>query len=326
MPRKLPRHVEFWTDRHGRKRCYFRKGKGPRIALPITIGSEEFESAYIDALVGAKHVKKAEVDKNSPGTLSALIEAYFKSSAYHALRLSTKRGYTFRLEVLRVNHGHRTLSGMTPGGIITKILEPYADRPGQQQAILKMLRILIRYGQLIDMLKSDPSAGIKRPKSGDIRSWTDAELLQYENRWPIGTKQRLAYALMLFTGQRRSDAYRMDWSHIGVEGIRVVQQKTGTEVTIPLHSELKKILNAVSGRSGPILKTEYGKGFTVAGFSQFLRDAITEAGLPLECQPHGLRKAAGRRLADVHVSTQVVMAILGHRNLAEAEKIPREQT
>ena len=29
---------------------------------------------------------------------------------------------------------------------------------------------------------------------------------------------------------------------------------------------------------------------------RFMRDAIKAAGLPLDCQPHGLRKAAGRRL------------------------------
>jgi hypothetical protein len=45
-----------------------------------------------------------------------------------------------------------------------------------------------------------------------------------------------------------------------------------------------------------IINTEYDRPFTVDGFSRWLRDAITAAGLPLDCKPHGLRKVAGRRL------------------------------
>jgi enterobacteria phage integrase len=62
----------------------------------------------------------------------------------------------------------------------------------------------------------------------------------------------------------------------------------------------------------------------VDGFSGFMRDAITAAGLPLDCQPHGLRKAAGRRLAEAGCTTKQIMAILGHKSIAEAERYTRE--
>jgi integrase len=55
-----------------------------------------------------------------------------------------------------------------------------------------------------------------------------------------------------------------------------------------------------------------------------MREAITAAGLPLECQPHGLRKAAGRRLAEAGCSSRELMAVLGHKTLAEAERYTRE--
>jgi hypothetical protein len=44
-----------------------------------------------------------------------------------------------------------------------------------------------------------------------------------------------------------------------------------------------------------IITTAYGTSFTVDGFSGWMRGAISEAGLPLDCKPLGLRKAAGRR-------------------------------
>ena len=52
MARKTPRFVEVWRDRHGKILVYFRKGKGIRIPLPSSIGSDEFNAAYEAALTG----------------------------------------------------------------------------------------------------------------------------------------------------------------------------------------------------------------------------------------------------------------------------------
>ena len=46
--------------------------------------------------------------------------------------------------------------------------------------------------------------------------------------------------------------------------------------------------------------------------------------MPLACQPHGLRKAAGRRLAEALVPANAIMAVLGHKSLAEADRYTRD--
>ena len=324
MPRKLPPYVEAWHDRHGKLRVYFRKGKGGRVSLPSEIDSDEFRRAYADALAGLVSKKAIKLGAVQSGTIGALIVAYLKSGGFLDLRATTQAGYRSRLDMLRSAHGHRSLSGMSREGIETKILGPFADRPGQRLAILKMLRVLIRHAIALGWLKHDPSAGIRRPKSGEIRSWTDAEIAQFEARWASGTKQRLAFALMLFTGQRRSDVHRMTWADVAGDAIRVIQQKTGAKLSIALHSELRAVLAAAARDHVTILNTAFGQPFTVDGFSQFMRDAIASAGLPIECQPHGLRKAAGRRLAEAGCSAHQIMAILGHKTLAEAERYTRE--
>ena len=56
-----------------------------------------------------------------------------------------------------------------------------------------MLRVLIRHAIEIGWLDHDPSLAIKRPKIQEIRSWTESELTAFENHWPTGTKQRLAF-------------------------------------------------------------------------------------------------------------------------------------
>jgi len=69
---------------------------------------------------------------------------------------------------------------------------------------------------------------------------------------------------------------------------------------------------------------KWGKPFTVDGFSGWMRDAMTDAGLPLDCRPHGLRKTFGRLLADAGATAHDIMAALGHLTLGEAERYTRE--
>jgi integrase len=324
MPRKLPPFVERWRDRHGKPRVYFRRGKGPRVALPGPIGSEEFNAAYHDALSGSIHPARDRQIRNAPGTIGAQIASYKKSAEYIALRETTKAGYASRLETLLNHHGHRTVAGLTRERIMNGILGPFADRPGARLSILKMLRILIRHAIAVSWLTRDPSIGIKRPKLKRIRSWTDDEIATYRAHWPLGTKQRTAFELFLNTGQRRSDVVRMAWSHITANKIRVEQQKTGKPLVIPLHHDLMAALEKAERTHVAILTTAYGRPFTVDGFSQWMRDSIAAAGLPLTCQPHGLRKATGRRLAEAGATAKMIMAILGHTTLAEAERYTEE--
>jgi integrase len=325
MPRKRPPFVEVWRDRHGKLRVYFRRGKGIRIPLPDHIGSDEFMAAYQAALAGQIAARRQRHEPEKPGTIAALIRSYLRSAAYVGLRDTTKAGYSSRIEALRTEHGHCTISGLTRERIITGILQPYAGKPGAALSILKMLRVLIRHAILdVGWLKHDPSLGIKRPKIREIRSWTEAEIAAFESRWAIDTKQRLAFALILYSGQRRSDVHRMTWADVKKNGIDVVQQKTGRKLLIPIHPELRAILASAKREHVTIINTEYGKPFTVDGFSQWLRDAIAAAGLPLDCQPHGLRKAAGRRLAEAGCTAHEIMAVLGHKTLAEAERYTRD--
>jgi integrase len=116
----------------------------------------------------------------------------------------------------------------------------------------------------------------------------------------------------------------MVWSHIRDDKIEVVQQKTDRRLLIPLHRDLLATLAVEKRAHVSILTTAYGKPFSVDGFSGWMRRAINEAGLPLSCQPHGLRKATGRRLAESGATAKMIMAILGHTTLSEAERYTEE--
>jgi integrase len=319
MPRKLQPNVE---RNHVKGHTYlsFRIGKGPRIRLPDDPTSQEFRDAYAAAIAGET---KPAIKKDAPGTIGALIASYKACGQFTGLSETSKTGYTSRLESIRVDHGHRAVAGLTKDRIQTFILDPLADRKGAALDTIKKLRILIKHAIDKGWLKYDPSTGIKRPKGKEIRVWTDAELAAYERRWPIGTKQRTAYALMLNMGTARIDTHRLTWNQVD-EVASYARHKTGVAVEMDIAEELRKALKATPRKHVTVINTEYGKPFTVDGFSGFMRDAISAAGLPLGCQPHGLRKTLGRLLADAGVSAHDIMAALGHKTLAEAERYTRE--
>jgi len=228
-----------------------------------------------------------------------------------------------RLEAIRVEHGHRAVAGLTKDRINTFILDPLADRPGAALDTLKKLRILIKHAIDKGRLKYDPSVGIKRPKGKEIRAWTDAELMPFERRWPIGTKQRTAYALMLNLGTARIDNHLLTWHQVD-DGACYKRHKTGVAIDMAVSEDLQKALEATPRKHVTVINTEHDKSSTVDGFSRFMRDAITAAGLPLGCQPPGLRKTLGRLLADAGATAHDIMAALGHTTLTEAERYTRK--
>ena len=109
---------------------------------------------------------------------------------------------------------------------------------------------------------------------------------------------------------------RMAWPHVTANNkIAGVQQKTGRRLLIPLHRDLVTTLAAAKRDHVSILTMMYGKPFTVDGFSRWMREAITEAELPLDCQPHGLRKATGRRLAVAGATAKMIGPFSDTRHL-----------
>lgn len=320
MARRLPLYVERNYVK-GKTYLSFRKGKGRRIRLPDDPTSEAFTEAYNAALTGQPVALANGVTRAAPGSIAALVASYRKSSEYLSLRATSKQQYEHRIETIRADHGHRSVAGLNRERIVVGILQPFADRPGSALDTLKKLRILIRHAIDIGWLKSDPSIGIKRPKIGKIRAWTPPEIEQFKDRWPLGTKQRTAFQLFLNLGQRRSDVVRMARTHISADGsIRVKQQKTGAGLLIPLHRDTIAALEAYDMQHIVIITTAFGKPFTVDGFSQWMREAITEAGLPLDAKPHGLRKAAGKMLAEAGATAKMIMAVLGHTTMSEAQR------
>jgi integrase len=187
---------------------------------------------------------------------------------------------------------------------------------------LKALRGLCQFAVDSGLLPSDPTASIKvkAPKSPGRHSWDEAQIQQFETRHPVGTRARLALALTLWTAQRRGDVVRLGRQHERNGVLSFTQQKTSTYVEIPLHCELRNIIDATPSGHLTYLVTETGKAFSAAGFGNWFAERCKEAGLPDKCRAHGLRKAMCRRLAEAGCSAPQISAISGHISIKEVQR------
>jgi integrase len=68
-------------------------------------------------------------------------------------------------------------------------------------------------------------SGIEPYKLGTHHTWTEDEIAIYEARWSIGTRERLAFDLLLYTGQRVGDVAAMRRSDLKNGVIHVTQDK-----------------------------------------------------------------------------------------------------
>jgi integrase len=99
--------------------------------------------------------------------------------------------------------------------------------------------------------------------------------------------------------------------------IRVTQEKTSVELSIPLHPALIAAIKAAPAKGVTLIGDANGRPIKRATLTLLMRKAVKLAGLPPHCVPHGLRKAIMRRLAETGSSAKEIAAISGHRTLKE---------
>jgi enterobacteria phage integrase len=313
---RLP-YVKIYTDRSGKIRRYFRRRGCKPVPLPGVPGSAEFMAAY-QAALGEPAPKPAA--RHGQGTVGALIYDYLKSAAFSNLKPASQRVYRIILDRFGTPHRHRMVHDMPRAKVAAYIHEIGAARPGMANLTRKVLRKLLAHGVRLGYRGDNPITEIDNYKLGTHHTWTDAELTAFEHRWSLGTRERLAYALLLDTAQRAGDVVRMRRADISGGAIAVVQQKTGTALSIPMHPDLLEALKSGPANGLHLIGAPDGRPITARALTDLMKRAAAAAGLPPKCLPHGLRKAQMRRLAESGASTKQIASISGHKTLQEVER------
>jgi integrase len=311
------------VDRHGNVRIYFRRSGHRKIRLRGLPGSEEFQAGYAKALAATQGCPTDKTDSASKGSLEWLCRAYYQSADFRRLDQRTQHVRQLILQRLCASGaGPLPFRRMTATSIL-KWRDSQADRPEAANSLVKALRQLFAFAIEYRLTDNNPAKEIRylRGNSEGHHSWTEEEVEQYERFYPVGSAPRLALALLLFTGQRRSDVVLFGRQNMRDGWLHFTQQKNRNRrpvtLHIPIHPELRRIIDASKPGSMTFLISELGRPFSANGFGNRFRKWCNEAGLPSECTSHGLRKAAAARLAEAGATELEIGAITGHQTSKE---------
>lgn len=296
LPRPRPPYLHRTVTRHGAVAWYVWRGKGhPKIRVRGDYSSAEFMASYQAAVNGEAAPKKPGA-KN--GTLEWLIRQYQQSMAWNpGLSATTrkKRDAIFRRVIEK--GGEAPASAITQQHI-AQTRDKMRATPFQAIQFLKAMRGLFAWAVEAQHVQTNPTTEIKTktPKTDGHHVWTDDEVCQFEARWPIGTRERLALAVLLYTGLRLSDAIRLGRQHVknGVATLRA--DKNNKSLSLPILPDLARIIEASQTGDLAFFARKDGAKMSESGAGKFFRVACDAAGVPGSA--HGLRKAGATRAAE----------------------------
>jgi integrase len=198
--------------------------------------------------------------------------------------------------------------------------------PEAATGLVKALRHVFKYALEEELVENNPARDVPylhKEGSEGFHTWTREELTQYEAYWAIGTKPRLAMALLLYTGQRRSDVVLLGRQHEKNGELHYRQVKTGQGMVTPILAELRHIIDASPCGDLTYLVTDFGKPFSAKGFEVRFWEWCDKARL-LKCSAHGLRKAAATSAAEKGATEAQLKAIFGWKSSSEVDRYIRK--
>ncbi len=337
MPKKFPWKYVIEDNTDDVPRIYFRRRGFPKVRLMETPGSPEFMLEYNRALRG-EVPEKAGPRRAKPNTLWWLCEEYFKSPEFLKLEKHHVRRQileTCLAEAIRPDSA-RVYADMPLPSFNAKAVRTLRDRkaefPEAGNGRVKALRAMFNWALEpgVEKAITNPARDVPYLSSDNpegFHTWTYTECEQFKARHPVGTKARLAFGLLYYMAQRRSDAVIFGKQHLAKTparwSLRFTQfkgrKKTAVTLVLDVPVELREILEKTPLGDLTFLVTEFGKPFTSNGFGNKMREWCDQAEL-WHCTSHGLRKARSAHMADKGATAHQIKAVTGHRTLKEVTR------
>jgi integrase len=335
---RLYRYAIEDVDRHGNVRVYFRRKGQRKIRLTEVPGTAGFEAEYQRAFSGVLKPPTDQRNAAMPGTMHWLCEQYYGSAAFQSLASSTRKVRRGILEEICQRAGRFRYAAMEPAHV-AKLRDEKAAYPHAANNRVKTLRQLFAWATSPEYgyAKKNPARDVTRLRGTNpdgIRAWTEHDALRYEARHPTGTKARLAFDLLLYTGVRRSDVVRLgpqmerwftetlpDGHAVEVQKLVFTETKGSLRVAktheLPILLPLRQSIDVTLTGHLVYLVTAFGKPHSAKAFGNWFKKRCREAGLE-ELSAHGLRKLGAQRCAEAGATEHQLMALFGWTNPQQA--------
>lgn len=334
MPRPMPQYLQRHATRHGKTAWYVRVPGGPLIRIRGEFGTPDFQARY-DAAVAGQPVAKPGTAKS--GSLRWLWSRYRESTAWEALKPATRKQRENIMVPVMAKGGDEPFAAYKQNNVQESV-DGRRKTPCQARNFLDAMKGLFRWALKNGHVRTDPTAAVENPprrKSKGFPAWTEEDVASFQERFPLGTVERVWLDMLLYTGPRRGDVFRLGKQHrrtyvdpkTGQETRLIVfhTEKGGEliEVSIPILPVLQVTLDAGPCGDLTFIIGTRGKPFTAKeSFGNAFSAAARKAGIKKSA--HGVRKIAATTCADNGATIHQMMAIFGWKTTQMAEFYTRE--
>lgn len=270
-------------------------------------------------MVSEKNLKPA-IGRATGNNFASLVQRFKLSEKFNGFSRATQVLFARELELAAAPTclGGHLLDEIRPSHI-QEYLDVFSAKPGKQAMAKAAFKALEKWAIRRDYLMRQITIGVEtgRPTGGHT-PWSDDQVRLAEKH----ARPDIARAITLgaWTGQRGSDLVRMGPTDVerfnGMDGLRVVQQKTGREVWVPITPELAAAMATWERRPGPFLlrpderpwqRQELTHAWTWERDHNVELGALSRAGLVL----HGLRGHCCVRLSRAGLTDHQIGDLVG---------------
>ena len=327
------KYLKQYVDRHGKTRLYVRLHGKPLVNLHVgSTDDPKFLAAYAAALNDEPlpaPKSSAPVVKAAHGSLRELCVRYSefltKDTTLAAATKYERRRILEGLcrETFKTKTGDKPVADVPVEAMTTqhvqKLLDQKVETPEAANDRRKALMALFKWAIPRGLAKGNPVTETARinTHSEGYRVWGRDAIQRFVETHDLGSRAYLAFALLLYTGQRKGDVIRFGRQHVKDGALQFVQQKnerrSHKQMRIPILPPLQEAIDTVPRDQMTFLITRYGKPFTNSGFGVWFREVCDQAGLK-GYSAHGLRKALLTLGAEQGLSDRELMAVAGHES------------
>lgn len=282
--------------------------------------------------VQARYARQKSNTKNRKAlvntSVKGLVDYYMSSEEFHNLKENSKRSYRLLLDgalnlvlpgynmsfgdldTIRVDRGH-----------VKDIIHLVRDNKSHHRALhtIKVLRLVWSVGVRNQKVRFNP---FKDPRIKSVAPreviWTDAQVNTFIEKCDemgyhsLGTLALMCYQMC----QRPGDIRQLTWDKYK-DGLFIFkQEKTGTEVIVPIAAPLAARLDKYHpSKDGIILICEINnKPYDRWWYAKLARRVRDAAGLPKHLRIGDLRRTGTTRLANNNCTEDELMSVTGHKS------------
>lgn len=249
-------------------------------------------------------------DTGKVGEFETLVDDYLASPEFARLAAVTQSDYRRWLTRITKRFGKASLALMSDYRMRKDILtwrDKWADQPRAADRAVGTLSTVLGWAAQRGMIATNIASEI-----GTLHRVNHSDEIWEDHHWEavkeVPAHIMTALRLGQMTGLRLGDMVALDWKHVGQNAIVITTSKRKVRAAVPIHRELRALLDGLPHREGAVLRNSKDQAWTASGLKSSWGSAKPEK---FDRRLHDLRGTCATWLAIKGFTDTEIASVLG---------------